>query len=714
MRTKHIKITVGILALLSSITVLYAGGFLLVSRTGQLYRWDASTAVPFNPDRGMLGLLTNTEAVDLVAESFDVWNGENIPTSSLSFANAGFLSQDIVTEEDFSTLDTDDPDGISPIVFDVDGSIFEALGFPPGVIGFAGPEWFTRNDPFFILEGRAMLNGKFLDGNPSNGEIPGEEFLGVMAHEFGHYLNLGHSQVNGHFFIGDRDDPGFAEYGSPPIESVTFMFPLFVPTQAPATDDIRAISTLYPALGFPIEFGTIQGRVFTSNGVDQFQGANVVVRNVDDPFFDAGSMVSGELFRPLFTSPPETPVDDELRGFYRANGLTNGASYTVEVVNINPRFARGSSVGPLNVPVEVPGNEEFWNGEGETGETSDDPLDFEAIVPNGPVIDVDVILNEPPFTLTLDKFDVDNFRFILSVQSLISTFDTASGSDDYAAVRFSVPASVVAPFTVTKGEFFNNDDRTTWPRVLLTTPNENDQPDLENPLAELNDVVGPESAFMSVPFDVRRESFEDLFFVIQFPPGEAISAAGSGGGPALGGDADLDIGFREFVAGNLFSTDGVNFRENITSFETGSIPVANWAISLEILPDTTEQDGLEPNNDMATATAINFGDARRASIDPATDVDYFVFTGSAGDTISANVDAFALNSTLDAKLTLLNALGDTVAQNDNESQEAVDPLLQTVLSDDGDFFLVMESVETGVGGPEAFYDIHLNTFSPPF
>ena len=60
-------------------------------------------------------------------------------------------------------------DGLSPIVFDADGSITDALlrrRRLDSVLGFAAPECGTFVPPR-ITEASAVLNGKFIDGIPS-------------------------------------------------------------------------------------------------------------------------------------------------------------------------------------------------------------------------------------------------------------------------------------------------------------------------------------------------------------------------------------------------------------------------------------------------------------------------------------------------------------------------------------------------------------------
>ncbi|MFQ5637815.1 MAG: pre-peptidase C-terminal domain-containing protein [bacterium] len=714
MRTYKRSIIVSVLAisaLVPSLRLLYAGGFLFIARDGIVYKWDPSQPVKYNPDRGSLGILGTSQAVKLIDDNIKQWDNSHIPTSSLSFTNAGLLASDVVTVEDFNALGGES-DGISPIIFDADGSLFEDLGFDSGTLGFASPDIIRTISPFYIIEGIAVFNGSSIS-TPDDAV----DFAGVVAHEFGHMLNLDHTQVNGHFFIGDTNDPGFSQYGEPTRASVSLMFPFVLSGQpiVPISDDIRTISTLYPAGGFPGNFGTIEGNVFESNGVSPFNGANIIVRNSADPFFDVASNVSGALFFSIRSGTTNGPAFD---GFYQVNGLTPGASYTVEMVRINSQFDAGSRVGPIDPPAIIPGPEEFWNDTNETGDETDAPLDFVLVTPNSTVSDIDFLINKQPVT-----FELNNFRepaeAVASVQSLISSGSTPNGPNDYAAVRFSIPASLDTPFTVIRFNFFNNDNSTVWPRMILTTPNEADQPDLLNPLSERNNVRGQDNSFLVRVLNLAHRGFEDLFVVVQFPPGETLTGQGAGGGAGIGGDAQFESGFQDYFKGNLYSTDGVNFAETISTAGMGEVDAINWKMNI-VIPENQKPDEFEPNDVAQDATPINFGETKKAYIDPFGELDTYSFTGSAGDTIQAGVYATAIGSELDGFLMLVNAAGDTVALHDDRvSGVAQDPLLQAVLPAIGDYFLIMDSFDnafnnTPVGGVDFFYELRLDTFSPLF
>ncbi len=385
-RSSHIAIAV--LALGGTALPARAAGPLLVNGAGIPLTWAAP--IPFNPDRGTLGALSNADAVALVADSFGAWAA--VPTAALSFVNAGPLPVDVTASNVFDYLGA--CDGWNPVIFDTDGSIVRTVfgaGAENTILGFADIEC-GAFDPPEITEAIAVLNGRFIDGVSSsdNPEIPvSPDFEAVFRHEFGHYINLDHTQVN-------RSE---AFDGNPANDAgVPTMFPILVngaEQHSLHRDDEVSVSTLYPAPSF-FSTGEIRGSILLSDGTTPFQGANVIARNTANPLLDAVSNVSGALF---FPGNPGGPPPSGLEGAYRIPGLTPGAAYTVEVEEIDPSFTDGSTVGPLDPPAPLPGPPEFWNGASEAGSNPpDDPADATPVVvtPGVPETGVDIVLNSAP------------------------------------------------------------------------------------------------------------------------------------------------------------------------------------------------------------------------------------------------------------------------------------------------------------------------------
>ena len=369
------RIGVPILAMLAgpaAAGLAVAGGPLFIRSNGQPHLWNTASPIAYRTDNGPLSAsVAEAAARTRVQAMFAVW--QNVPSASISYNRAGFISDapgfsdgDVSNEGEFNAIEGDCGAGHqNPIIYDADATIFIATGVDEtSVIGFAGPCAFDLNQGR-ILSGHAVMNGLFQDGavNPVP-DLTTAEFDATFIHEFGHFSGLDHSQIN-------------VECASPPcstdnLAGLPTMFPFLVTDQQStlSIDDIAWISKLYPAGGgggFVATHGTISGTVFFSDGQSQVQLANVVARRVDTGGNEdrrlAVSVVSGYRFRfchpNSITNPTPEFCPDSGSDTASHIGLFEipvpAGSYTIEVESIDPQFTLGSSVGPANFPIELPG-----------------------------------------------------------------------------------------------------------------------------------------------------------------------------------------------------------------------------------------------------------------------------------------------------------------------------------------------------------------------
>ena len=355
---------------------------------------------------------TNEQGVARVSESLASWSA--VPTSSFqaevtgNFADIGIGGDngDITgAPDEFSVneqgevvhevVGTVNNGGIH-VIFDEDGSVMtNVLGVPFGVLGVATPEW-ADEETGVITEGWVVIGGAQTYYNDADLA----QMAGVITHELGHSFNLAHSQTNGqlvmftnqaivtpgpvdcsaHWYLGGEYQLPFPQDNVATAADMEVMYPYInnnpnaypTPTgQYQATvstaEDFAAISSIYPAASFASDLGSVSGTVtypFSSDGVI---GVNIVARNIDNPYEDAITVMSGDW---------NDGVAGAIEGVgeFTLKGLTPGARYAIHAENI---YAGGFPTPQ----VALPGPSEYFNGNRENDDaTSDNACDYVDIV----------------------------------------------------------------------------------------------------------------------------------------------------------------------------------------------------------------------------------------------------------------------------------------------------------------------------------------------
>ncbi|MBP7149322.1 MAG: VCBS repeat-containing protein [Acidobacteria bacterium] len=291
-----------------------------------------------------------------------------------------------------------DGDGLSPVIFDSDGSIIDQIfgaGAHFDVLGVAALDT-PISVSATIGEASIILNGTIVDGlglpmSPEDLSLP-LGLTGLVTHEGGHFLNLDHSVLN--LDAALDGDPANDVY-------VPTMFPLALANDAAAAslkpDDEAALLGLYAALPSTAEIG---GSVSDRDGVP-LQGAQVVLRHVDHPLGLAYAAISGGLHFPCNPGSPcdpcvtTCPPDPPAQGAWSARYIAAG-TYKVCVEQIDTGFsvAGGSPVGPLATPPVLAGPEECYDTL-ESPYADDDP-DSVTPLAAGVVSGIDIRLNALP------------------------------------------------------------------------------------------------------------------------------------------------------------------------------------------------------------------------------------------------------------------------------------------------------------------------------
>ncbi|MFI2811379.1 matrixin family metalloprotease [Microbulbifer sp. JSM ZJ756] len=347
---------------------------------GEAFTFDYDAETPF---------ITIDRANEITAHAFRNWS--DVPTSTFAAEITGTIEQmagiDDVTGENAAEIYTKENGYGFWVLYDTDGSILEDFfGVPKeAVLGIAFPEWTDGNGT--IIEATAVMNG----WNVWDTDVDGNNVAGVFTHEFGHAINLSHSQVNGQLAyqsytyspnypgvpgcdvdpVHRWDYPAYANANNADPAIIETMFP-FINHSGRAgaeqstiehPDDVAAISNIYPTADYASSTGTISGVLRLKDGKTEYSGINVIARNVDNPLFDAVSDMTG--------SATQGKVGPD--GRFTIRNLTPGQEYVLYLEQIN-------SGGYPTARTRLLSQQEYWNESEGTDPLQDAACDATPIV----------------------------------------------------------------------------------------------------------------------------------------------------------------------------------------------------------------------------------------------------------------------------------------------------------------------------------------------
>ncbi|WP_100643676.1 hypothetical protein [Alteromonas facilis] len=422
---KHSRIAAALLATISA-SALAGGPLYIHEQTMQPYKWDTSKgAIPVYTDGGRLiedkdGNMVQTYSVLEAGSRFNhditLPDGTLIPAYTTVERDMTFVTVETANEAtiraiaEWSNVETstfemtvqgtiEEKTGISDIngtnyqsiydqendygfwvTYDTDGEILQNyFGVSrEQVLGIAFPEW-ADEETGEIVEATALMNGYFVDSKDP--QLANQ--AGVFTHEFGHAINMSHSQANGHLVYMSK--PWTPQYDGVPgcgttttytsaslamAKNVETMFPFidvrsvvgYEQSTVNIKDDIVNISDLYPTEAYKTQFGSISGTLRTKEGV-QYSGINIVARNMDNPHEDVITQQSGNLTQGRIG--PD--------GSFTINGLTPGARYALYLETIK-------AGGYPTTPTALVSGSEYWNTEESASPSEDDACAITPIV----------------------------------------------------------------------------------------------------------------------------------------------------------------------------------------------------------------------------------------------------------------------------------------------------------------------------------------------
>jgi hypothetical protein len=123
-----------------------------------------------------------------------------------------------------------------------------------------------------------------------------------------------------------------------------------------------------------------------------------------------------------------------------------------------------------------------------------------------------------------------------------------------------------------------------------------------------------------------------------------------------------------------------------------------------VVSDSVEVNEAEPNDAREKASRIPLNGVLNGRMNPAEDIDWFVFAAQKGQRVLIECQAWRIDSRLDGMLTLYSADGKELAssQDENIRDQKRDPLIDFEVLTDGDYYLKFTDFMYN-GGSENFY-----------
>lgn len=152
----------------------------------------------------------------------------------------------------------------------------------------------------------------------------------------------------------------------------------------------------------------------------------------------------------------------------------------------------------------------------------------------------------------------------------------------------------------------------------------------------------------------------------------------------------IDLSAEEW---NSIRGETVNLAFQMYTDESQETTVLIDDVTFAIVTGGSAGDGYEPNDTLGEATAATSGTPLTGlTIDGDNDADVFKVTAGAGATLIADVDAASNGSPLDAVVTVVDAEGEQICQNDDDDY-TTDPYLVCPLPAAGDYYVIVISYD---------------------